>query len=191
MIPYTLALFAHILGAFGFLMSLGVWLFGIIAMRRASSVNQVRVICRAIFLSDPLAVGGILLLAAAGLYMAFTSWGLETGWVTVAIISFALMAPIGPLIVERRLHAIERVARQTPEGPLPAPLAAQIADPVMGTALQVLLALLLGIVSLMTVKPPLGGSALAMVLALLLGLASGIPLLLSAQRQGPQGKARA
>lgn len=123
--------------------------------------------------------------------MAFTSWGVETGWVTVAIISFALMAPIGPLIVERRLHAIERVARQTPEGPLPASLAAQVADPVMGAALHVLLALLLGILFLMTVKPPLGGSALALALALLLGLASGIPLLLSTRRQERKTETRA
>lgn len=179
---YTLVLFLHVVGAIGFFMPLGVWLFGLVALRRVRQVEQVRGICRAIFLADPIAVGGILLLAAAGLYMAFTVWGIGTGWIAVAIGSFALMAPIGPLVVEPRLHAIEAAARAMPDGSVPAPLATKIGDPVLGTALQTLVALLLGIVFLMTTKPSLMAALLAMVIALLGGVVSGVPLWIAARR---------
>jgi hypothetical protein len=173
---YSVVLFLHVVGAIGFFMPLGVWLFGLLALRRAGKVEQVHALCRAIFLADPLAVGGILLLAAAGLYMAFTTWGITTDWIAVAAVSFLLMAPIGPLLVEPRLHAIEAAARGVPDGPVSPELARKIRDPLLGTALQTLIALLLGIVFLMTVKPDVPLALVAMLGALAGGLLSGVPL---------------
>lgn len=172
---YTLALFAHVVGVIGFFMPLGVYLYGVMALRRARQVQQVHSICQAIFATDAIAVAGILLLALAGLYMAVTAWGLGTGWVLVAIISFALMAPVGPLVVERRLHRIARLAATSPDGSLPPALQQHIADPAIGAGLFLLIAVLLGIIYLMTTKPTPEGAILAMLVAALLGLAAGIP----------------
>jgi hypothetical protein len=72
---YRLTLFAHVLGMTGFFMALGAYVFGLVALRQARRVEQVRAICRVIFLTDPVAVVGILLLAAAGLTMALTEKG--------------------------------------------------------------------------------------------------------------------
>jgi small-conductance mechanosensitive channel len=174
---YQLALFAHILGMIGFFMALGVYIFGLAALRRARRVEQVRAICRMIFLTDAVAVVGILLLAAAGLSMALTTWNVRTGWIAVAIASFILIAPIGPLIVERRLHVIERAAKMAEEGPLPDALARRISDPVIGAALAILIALLLGIIFLMTTKPTsLLDAIISMLIALAVGLVIGAPL---------------
>ena len=173
---YRLALFIHVVGVIGFFMPLGVYLFGMVALRRAKQVQRVRIICQAIFATDMVAVGGILLLAAAGLYMAVTVWGLGTGWVIVAIISFALMAPLGPLVIERRLHKIAALAAAAPDGPLSREIQQRIADPIMGVALYLLIALLLGIIYLMTTKPMLEGAILAMIIAAALGLITGFPL---------------
>ncbi|HEY7023042.1 MAG TPA: DUF2269 family protein [Ktedonobacterales bacterium] len=174
---YRLALFAHILGMIGFFMALGVYVFGLAALRRARRVEQARAICRMIFLTDAVAVLSILLLAAAGLSMALTTWNVRIGWIAVAIVSFILIAPIGPLIVERRLHTIERLAQATAEGPLPDALARRISDPVIGAALSVLISLLLGIVFLMTIKPvPVAEAIIPMLVALVTGLALGAPL---------------
>jgi len=150
---YRLALYAHILGMIAFFMALGVYAFGLVALRRAWRVEQVRAICGVIFLTDAIAVAGILLLAAAGLAMALTTWNVRTGWIAVASISFALVAPIGPLIVERRLHAIDAQARLIAEGAIPDALLRQIYDPLIGAGLTVMIAWLLGIVFLMTTKP--------------------------------------
>ncbi|HEX3271298.1 MAG TPA: DUF2269 family protein [Ktedonobacterales bacterium] len=174
---YRLAIFAHVLGMIGFFMALGAYVFGLAALRRARRVEQVRLICRMIFLTDVVAVAGILLLATTGLTMALTTWNVRTGWIAVAIVSFILIAPIGPLIVERRLHKIDAMARTTEDGPVPDALARRISDPVIGAALAVLIALLLGIVFLMTTKPVSVAEAITpMLIALAVGLAIGAPL---------------
>ena len=174
---YRLTLFAHILGMIGFFMPLGAYVFGLVALRRARRIEQVRAICRMIFLTDAVAVAGILLLAAAGLAMALTTWNVRAGWIAVAIVSFALLAPIGPLLIERRLHAIDVQARLVGEGSIPDALVRQIYDPWIGAGLAVMIAWLLGIVYLMTTKPlSLAEAVMPMLIALAFGLAVSAPL---------------
>ena len=60
--------------------------------------------------------------------MALTTWNVRVGWIAVAIVSFILIAPLGPLIVERRLHAIDRMAKDEEEGPLPDALARKVRE---------------------------------------------------------------
>jgi hypothetical protein len=116
----------------------------------------------------------VLLILATGLYMAITAWGLRTGWIDVALISLILIAPLGTAFIETRRRAINRLAREAPDGPLPRSLEQQIFDPILLTALLTVSALLLGIVFLMTNKPSFVGSLIAMAVALVLGLASGL-----------------
>lgn len=182
MSAYRVALFVHILGMIGFFMPLGAWLFGLVALRRARLAQQVRSICQAIFVSDSVAVAGILLLAGAGLYMAITTWGLDTGWILVAIVSFALLAPVGPLVVERRLHIVANLASESPDGPLSPELQRRVNDPVIGAGLAVMLAWLLGIIVLMTMKPLLIGAILVMLAAALVGILAGVPLWFTRER---------
>ena len=73
-----------------------------------------------------------------------------------------------------RRRAIARLAQEAPDGPLPQALQQRIHDPILGTALQTVTILLLGIVFLMTTKPELIGSIIVMAVALVLGLASGL-----------------
>jgi len=179
---YQLALFLHIVGVVCFFMPLGVYLFGLLALRRARQAQQVRMICQAIFATDAVAVGGILLVAVAGLYMAFTAWGIATGWVIVAVVSFALMAPIGPLLVERRLHVIATLTAEASNEPLSREAQQRIDDPVMGAGLLLMIAWLLGIIYLMTTKPTLQGAIVAMIVAAALGLLAGAPFWLTRRR---------
>jgi hypothetical protein len=190
MTVYTLVLFLHVIGAVGVFIGFGIWLCGLAAIRRAHRVEQVRAIVALITSSDPVTVASILLLAAAGLYLALTTWGLRTGWIDVAIVSFVLLAPVGPGIIEPRLHAIARVTAETPDGPIPEKLEARIHDPLMHAPLHMVVALLLGIVFLMTTKPSLVVSIIAMAVSLTLGLAAGVPLWRSAQRRPQRVAAR-
>jgi hypothetical protein len=52
----------------------------------------------------------------------------------------------------------------------------RIHDPVLGTALQTVTAMVLGIVFIMTNKPSFGVAILVLVIFLMLGLASSLPL---------------
>ena len=94
-----------------------------------------------------------------------------------SLFSFVLIVvPLGARVVGRRLGAIATVVRATSDGLLPFALETQIHDPILGTAIQTITALLLGIVFLMTNKPPLISSILTIGIALVLGGASGLPL---------------
>jgi hypothetical protein len=108
--------------------------------------------------------------------------GAGTGWVLVAIISFALPAPIGPLVVEHRLHHIAHLAAEAPDGPISPQIQQRTADPIMGAALCLMIAWLLGIVYLMTTKPSLAGAILAMIVAAVLGALASTPLWLPHRR---------
>ncbi len=170
---YSIVLFLHVSGAIGYFVSIGAWLFVLVGLRRAQRVEQVRALVNLIGLSGPLFGISVLLLLAAGLYMAFTAWSLLTGWILVALISLVLMAPLGTALIEPRRRVIDRLARETPDGPLPQSLEQRTHDPVLLIALQTIAILLLGIVFLMTTKPALTGSLIVIAIALALGLASG------------------
>jgi hypothetical protein len=185
---YTIVLFFHVSGAIGYFIGTGTWLFGLSALRRAQRVEQVRALTNLVGRSGPLFGISVLLILVTGLYMALTAWGLRTGWIDVALISLILIAPLGTALIEPRRRAIDRLAREAPDGPLSQALEERTHDPVLLTALQTLAALLLGIVFLMTTKPALTDSLIVMAVALVLGLASGL-LLSRATRIRGQGVA--
>jgi hypothetical protein len=89
------------------------------------------------------------------------------------------------------MHTILATTRELPDGPLPDALERQAHHPILFTSAQTLVAILLGIVFLMTTKPSLVLSLLVMALATVLGLVSSIPFWLAArglpQRTAAQG----
>ena len=178
MSPYTFALFVHVSGVIGMFVGLGVWLFGVAMLRRAERVEQVRLVVGPVLASGNLVVGSILVLAAGGIYMAVTAWAdARPAWILVATASFLLLAPVGAFVLDPRLRAIARLARATPDGLLldSNALAMRTPDPVLGMRLRMFVAVLLGIVFLMTTKPPLVWATITMGAVLVLGLVSSAP----------------
>jgi ABC-type bacteriocin/lantibiotic exporter with double-glycine peptidase domain len=171
---YNIALFLHVSGAIGYFVGMGTWLFGFAAMRRAQRVEQVRALTNLTGRLGPLFGISVLLILVTGLYMAITAWAFSTGWIPVALVSLILIAPLGTALMEPRRRAIARLAQEASDGPLPQELEQRIHDPILGTALQTVTILLLGIVFLMTNKPELTLSLIVMAVALVLGLASGL-----------------
>lgn len=153
---YTFALFAHVTGAIGVFAGLSAWLFGVALLRRAERVEQVRLIVGMILAVGNLVVASILVLAVAGIYMAVTVWAAaRPAWILVATVSFLLLAPFGVLVIDRRVRTIARQARSIPDELLSPALAAATRDPVLDAGLRIYIAILLGIVFLMTTKPHL------------------------------------
>ena len=170
---YTIVLFLHVSGAIGYFVGMGTWLYCLAALRRAQRVEEVRALTNLAGRLGALFGISVLLILATGLYMAITAWGLRTGWIAVALVSLILIAPLGTAFIEPRRRAIARLAQEVPDGPLPQSLKQRIHDPILGTALQAVTILLLGIVFLMTTKPSLIVSLIVMAVALVLGLFSG------------------
>jgi hypothetical protein len=173
---YTLALFVHVVGAIAVFVGVGVWLFAAAALRRTKYVAQVRALAGLTVAAGNVAVGGVLLLAVAGFYMALTAWSIQAPWLIVATVGFALLAPFGVLVIDPRIRALGKAAAAAPEGPLPPSLALRTRDPVVAAGLCAYVGVLLGIVFLMTNKPPLMASIVAVVVAMILGVVSAVPL---------------
>lgn len=173
---YVLALFMHVSGAIVIFAGMGAWVFGAAALRRAQRVEQVRLLAALIIAAGNVVVGGIVILGIAGFYMALTAWDIRATWIVVATVSFLLLAPGGLLVIDPRVRTIARQARAAPDGPLPAMLTRRTRDPVLGAGLNVYVAVLFGIVFLMTTKPAVGEAILAMVIALAVGLLASLPL---------------
>lgn len=182
---YSIVLFLHVCGDVGIFMGLGTQLLSLAALRRARSVEQVRAIVWLIPLSDLIGIISALLTIATGLYMAFTVWGWQTGWIAVALTSLILFLPflIGG-VIEPRTRAIVRMARETPDGLLPETLDQRIHDPILGAGLQMMAGLLFGLIFLMTIKPSLVDSIVVVAIALALGLASSLPFWYIRRRKG-------
>src|SRR5205823_13053538 len=115
---YTIVLFVHVSGAIGYFVGMGIWLFGLSAMRRAQHVEQVRTLAHLVGLTGPLFGISVLVLLAAGVYMALTAWSLLTGWILVGLISLVLLAPLGAALLEQRSRVIDRLARKASDGPV-------------------------------------------------------------------------
>lgn len=170
MTAYNIVLFLHISGAIGYFIGMGIWLFGLTALRRTRRVEQVRALTQLVGRSGPLSGASVLLILATGLYMAITAWGLRTAWILVALISLILIAPLGTIFIEPRRRTIDRLAQESSDGPLPRSLEQSTRDPILLAAIVTVTTLLLGIVFLMTNKPSLIISIIVMAIALVLGL---------------------
>jgi len=174
---YNVVLFAHILGALGYFIALGIGYAGVLGVRRARSVQALRLwagaaagTLRGLF---PLSALTILV---AGLYMVAVRWpGDSAGWAGVALVAFLLIGPAYPLLVVRRVGVLAGRARDlSADAPLPAALASQARDPLLWLMANAITALAVGIVYLMTVKPDVPTSAVALGIALVAGLLVGV-----------------
>lgn len=178
---YTVALFVHLAGVIVGVGGVGAWLFALIGVRAAHTADQVRALLALYTLAGNVALGGVLLIVISGLYMALSTTLWQSAWLIVATISFVLIAGAGGSLLGRRIAALSKTAAEAPAGPPPASLVAQMRDPFTGVALNTYLAVLFGIVFLMTIKPSLVWSIAIILIAAALGVLSGLPLMRTAR----------
>jgi hypothetical protein len=181
---YTMMLFVHVSGAVCLFIGFGIWLFGSTAIARAVQVEQVRAIADLMLMARLVVPASAFVVIAAGLIMAQTAWGLQTSWIAVALGSLVIIGPIGTWVIDPKVRAIAALAQMLPDGPLPATLAERTHDRVLRVTMHTLIAMLFGIVFLMTIKPALTSAIGAMMVSTLLGFASGVSFV-RAKRTAP------
>jgi hypothetical protein len=178
---YTILLFVHVSGAVCLFIGFGIWLFGSTSIARAVQVEQIRAIADLMLMVRLVVPISALLVIAAGVAMTWIAWGFQTGWIMVALGSLAIIGPIGTWVVDPRVRAIANLAHALPDGSLPPILSGRAHDSVLRMAIHMLIAMLFGILFLMTTKPSLVGGLGVMVVSALVGLVSGVPFLLARQ----------
>lgn len=179
--PNSVELFLHIAGVIGMFIGYGALVLGTVALRRGRTVDEVRTLAAVltsgrrigfehISVIDAIVVASVLLIAVTGIHMASYTGDWRFGWAEVAIVTLVLLAPIGPLVINPRLHAISRIANEASQDEVTSRIMARLGDPVLSGSLRGSFAALVGIVFLMAVKPTLEWSTFVIVLAVAMGI---------------------
>ena len=169
---YHLALFLHIIGAFGLVAAITVEAISMRGLRGAirsdDALMWLRISRGIVMRLAPASLGLILL---TGLDMVATTWG-PRGWILVALASLVLLAVVGAFGTGMRMGRIGPAIGRA-QGPLSDKLRSRLRDPILLTSLLVRSAIVLGIALLMTVKPSGLASLVIIVLAVAIGLLAG------------------
>lgn len=171
---YHVALFLHILGVLLLAGGKAISYLALTRLRRAQRVEGLRVgagISAGVARFMPLFA---LVILIPGVFMAWTVWGWTTPWIDVSLVTFLVMMVSGATLMNRRVFALRAAIEATPDGPIPAALAARIASRALWGLEDTFTALLLAILFLMTVKPGLAGALSALVVALAAGALSAL-----------------
>lgn len=179
---YSIALFFHIVGALGFFVALGLEWTRLRQIRSATTLGQVRVSMRVYRSVRRFGMASMLTILVFGFYMAAVAWG-GPAWITVALGSLVLIIVITIVLTRPQISAIEQ-ALASEKGPLSLNLQQLVSHPLLWISIQTRMAIALGIVFLMTVKPGLGESLLTIGVATMLGL---VLSLLMPRRKRAQG----
>ena len=169
---YHVALYFHILGAFGLIAAITVEAIGLRGLRGATRRDDALMwlgISRGIV--TRLAPASLGLILVSGLYMTATTWG-PRGWILAAFASLVLLAIVGAFGTGIRMARIGPAVGGS-QGPLSDELRSRLRDPILLTSLWVRSALVLGIALLMTVKPAGLTSLVIIVIAVAIGLLAG------------------
>ena len=165
---YHLALFFHILGAFGLVAAMTFEVIGLQGLRRATRTEDALTwlgVARVVQRLAPASLGLILVM---GLYMSATNWG-PKGWILVSLAGLVAIGLIGGLLTGVRMARIGPAVGPS-SGPLSNELKGALRDPILLISLRTRLGIVLGILLLMTLKPALVPSLVIVVLGGAIGL---------------------
>ena len=166
---YAIALFLHILGAFGVFIALALEWLGMTRLRasttRADAITWLGVL-RPLRRLGP---GALLLILVSGLYMASSRWGFGT-WPAVALGGIAVLFALGAVLTGGTMRRLgPAIGREPGPGHSPETLTLLArSTPIVSLWLRTALAL--GIVALMAFKPNLVSGVMILVTSALIGL---------------------
>ena len=186
---YSIVLFVHIAGAMCYFAAFALEFVSLAYMRRASIAEQVRQWLGLRNWLQPIGLGSLVVILPSGFYMMATAVGWQA-WILIALAVLVLIAVLGATLTGIRIRQITH-AVLTERGQLSPDFRQRLRDPWLWTSIQTRLALALGIVFVMTVKPGLLGSLVAIAVAAVLGVASSLPAWRRATAEGDLAAPRA
>ena len=168
---YSAVLFVHVVSALGVFAALSLEAVGLVHLRRATTANEARLwIAFAPGLSA-LAISALVLLLLSGILMTAQMAGWMLAWPRVAMGALILIGPLGA-ITGRRMRAIR--AACAANKPNESDLLRKLRDPFLKFSMNIRIALVLGIVLLMTAKPELRESLGVVVSSIFLAFVSTV-----------------
>lgn len=171
---YSIALFIHILGAVTLFIAVSLIIVAFVRMRGASTLEQVREWAAVANVAGKSMIFISLVILAPALYMVSSAWGWTTPWVIAALVTFVVLAIMGATMNGKTIEQVVAMARAAEPGPIPDELRSQLLAPRLWLAEAIRLALLIGILCLMTIKPDMLFSWLLLAGMFLLGIILGV-----------------
>ena len=168
---YSAVLFVHVVSALGVFAALSLEAVGLVHLRRATTANEARLWIEFAPGLPALAIGSLVFLLLSGIFMATQMSGWVLAWPRVAMGALILIGPLGA-ITGRRMRAIR--AACAANKPNESDLLGKLRDPFLKFSMNIRIALVLGIVLLMTAKPELRESLGVVVSSVFLGFVSTV-----------------
>jgi hypothetical protein len=172
---YAVVLFAHIVGVIGLFVALTIEGTALRGLRHATTGPEVRTWLGLMRPLRWLGPAALVLILAAGLYLATQIGSAGGAWIVVGLLGFLVIAGLGGIVTRRRMMVVgPGLGRwQGVLGPEQLRLAH---DRSLLASYTTRVGLALGIVCLMTLKPDVAWSVVILVVAALLGLAAPLVL---------------
>jgi len=168
---YSVVLFVHVASAFAIVAALSLAAVTLARLRRATTIGEARLWIEFAPGVPALAIIALVFLLLSGIYMTAQMGGWMLAWPKVAMGALILIGPLGA-ITGRRLRAIQLAcAASTPNE---SEIFAKLRDPFLVYSMNMRIALVLGILLLMTGKPEMRQSLGVVVSSILLGLVSTV-----------------
>lgn len=186
---YLVVLFAHVVATLGFFIGLGTEWLMVRGLRRATSTAEARTWIAPWPKLFGLTVASAALLVGSGSYLAARTTLWNQGWIQVTWVSLLLILPLSAL-GGRQIRAIR--SSTTGDKNEFAALRRRSNSVVLSLSMSCKMAVSLGIVMLMTIKPNLIESIVTLAVAVSVGLVHGIAARNSdsatPEMNGPTGK---
>ena len=148
---YTLALFLHILGAFGLIAALAIEAMALRGMRLAATAEQGLASMGMLRTVRVLAPASLALILVMGLYLMASSWGWQA-WISGGLVALLLVGAIGGVLTGARIARLGPAVGRA-SGPLSDDLRERLQDPVLLLSSRIRIGLVLATLFLMSVKP--------------------------------------
>jgi hypothetical protein len=168
---YSIVLFVHVASAFGIVAALSLAAVTLVRSRRATTVGEARLWIEFAPGGPALAIISLVFLLLSGIYMTVQMSGSGLAWPRVAMGALILIAPFGA-VTGRRLRAIQIACAAS--NPKESEILAKLRDPFLVFSMNMRIALVLGILLLMTAKPELRQSLGIVVSSVFLGFVSTV-----------------
>jgi hypothetical protein len=165
---YTVLVFAHVLGGVGIFAAMGIEGVSLARLREAETAADARASFR--WLALPARFGPVVMLTTVGtgIWMMVVGWS-HQAWMPTAFGAVVAMAVLGGAVTGRRMRRLRDALEGSGEA-LSDDARAGLSSGALAASLRLRIALGVGIIALMTVKPGLVGSLVTLVTAAAAGL---------------------
>jgi uncharacterized membrane protein len=168
---YSAVLFVHVVSTLGVFAALSLEAVGLVHLRRATTASEARLWIEFAPGLPAWAIGPLVFLILSGIFMTAQMAGWTLAWPRVAMGALILIGPLGA-VTGRRMRAIQLACAANK--PNESEILGMVRDPFLVFSMNLRIALVLGIVLLMTAKPELRQSVGIVVSSLRLGFVSTV-----------------